>query len=337
MTAGTCARTDPVFYASGTVFPLLDADGTVTGFVKIARDLTERKQYEDALQQAHDELEQRVLERTDELERENRERRANEGRVRRLLQRLVTVQEDERRRIARDLHDHFGQQMTALRLNLAAIRDRAKDASIIELAQNADQLAEQLDGDVDFLAWDLRPAALDDVGLADTLRRFMQEWSAHYGIGVDFHTAGLDGDRLAPVVETNLYRIAQEAMNNVYKHARASHVDVILERRGCEGRADHRRRRHRVRRGEGGRQHRQQGTWVERHARTRDAGRRHARRGDDARQRDNRLRQGASAGIAVPVRSPHAGSAALALTLVQGGEIAAGLLQLGDVTHSHPG
>ena len=222
------------FYASGTVFPLLDADGTVTGFVKIARDLTERKQYEDALQQAHDELEQRVLERTDELERENRERRANEGRVRRLLQRLVTVQEDERRRIARDLHDHFGQQMTALRLNLAAIRDRAKDASIIELAQNADQLAEQLDGDVDFLAWDLRPAALDDVGLADTLRRFMQEWSAHYGIGVDFHTAGLDGDRLAPVVETNLYRIAQEAMNNVYKHARASHVDVILERRGSK-------------------------------------------------------------------------------------------------------
>ena len=146
----------------------------------------------------------------------------------------MTVQEDERRRIARDLHDHFGQQMTALRLNLAAIRDRAEDASIIELAQNADQLAEQLDGDVDFLAWDLRPAALDDVGLADTLRRFMQEWSAHYGIGVDFHTAGLDGDRLAPVVETNLYRIAQEAMNNVYKHARASHVDVILERRGAK-------------------------------------------------------------------------------------------------------
>ena len=221
-----------LFYVTGTVSPLLDAEGKVTGFVKIARDLTERKQYEDALRQAHDVLEDRVLERTRDLELEIRERRANEGRVRRLLQRLVTVQEDERRRIARDLHDHLGQQMTALRLNLAAIKDRPEDRAVAELAQKADELAEQLDADVDFLAWELRPAALDDVGLADTLRRFVQEWSSHYGISVDFHTAGLDGQRLPAVVETNLYRIAQEAMNNVYKHARASHVDIILERRG---------------------------------------------------------------------------------------------------------
>jgi signal transduction histidine kinase len=124
--------------------------------------------------------------------------------------------------------------MTALRLNLAAIKDRPTDPHIGELAQKADELAEQLDADVDFLAWELRPAALDDVGLADTLRRFVQEWSAHYGITVDFHTSGLDERRLAPVIETNLYRIAQEAMNNVYKHARASRVDLILERRGVQ-------------------------------------------------------------------------------------------------------
>jgi len=223
-----------LFYVTGTVSPLLDAGGEVTGFVKIARDLTERKQYEDALREAHDDLEERVLERTRDLELEIRERRANEGRVRRLLQRLVTVQEDERRRIARDLHDHLGQQMTALRLTLAAIRDRPADGAVAELAQKADELAEQLDADVDFLAWELRPAALDDVGLADTLRKFVQEWAAHYGITVDFHTAGLDGQRLPPVIETNLYRIAQEAMNNVYKHARASHLDLILERRGSQ-------------------------------------------------------------------------------------------------------
>ena len=223
-----------LFYVTGTVAPLLDAGGDVTGFVKIARDLTERKQYEDALREAQDDLEERVLARTRDLELEIRERRANEGRVRRLLQRLVTVQEDERRRIARDLHDHLGQQMTALRLNLAAIKDRPGDAAVGELAQKADELAEQLDADVDFLAWELRPAALDDVGLADTLRRFVQEWASHYGISVDFHSAGLDDQRLAPVIETNLYRIAQEAMNNVYKHARASHVDLILERRGSQ-------------------------------------------------------------------------------------------------------
>ena len=221
-----------LFYVTGTVSPVVDARGQVIGFVKIARDLTERKEYEDALRNAHEELENRVLARTRELELEIHERRSNEERVRRLLQRLVTVQEDERRRIARDLHDHLGQQMTALRLNIAAIKERPAGTEVAHLAQKADELAEQLDADVDFLAWEMRPAALDDVGLADTLRRFAEEWSAHYRIPIDFHTSGLESRRLPSVAETNVYRIAQEAMNNIYKHARASHVDLILERRG---------------------------------------------------------------------------------------------------------
>jgi signal transduction histidine kinase len=124
--------------------------------------------------------------------------------------------------------------MTALRLNIAAIKERPADADVARLAEKADELAQQIDADFDFLAWEMRPAALDDVGLADTLRRFSVEWSAHYGISVEYHTSGLDNWRLPPVAETNLYRIAQEAMNNIYKHAGASHVDVILERRGAE-------------------------------------------------------------------------------------------------------
>jgi PAS domain S-box-containing protein len=231
-------KSGSLFYASGTMSPLRNTRGELTGFVKIARDLTERKQYEDALQRAHDELENRVLSRTRELaganatlETEVGERRANEERVRALLKRLVTIQEDERRRIARDLHDHLGQQMTALRLNLAALKEQPAGDEAQELATQADRIAEQIDADVDFLAWELRPASLDDVGLAGTLARFVREWSKHYSIGAEFHTSGLTDRRVPSSTETNLYRIAQEAMNNVYKHAQASHVDVILERR----------------------------------------------------------------------------------------------------------
>ena len=112
------------FYASGVLVPLRP-DGTLTGYAKIARDLTERKQLEDALLRAHDELEQRVRDRTAELARTNselaaevQERRAAEAQVTALFRRLVTVQEEERRRIARDLHDQLGQPMTVLRLEL---------------------------------------------------------------------------------------------------------------------------------------------------------------------------------------------------------------------------
>jgi two-component system CheB/CheR fusion protein len=225
------------FFASGTLFPLRDGSGILTGFVKIARDLTERKQYEDALKSAHNELEVRVKERTRELADANTalglevdERRAGEDRVKSLLKRLVTVQEDERRRIARDLHDHLGQQMTALRLNLDSLKTRS-DASgeLRARVEQADRIAERLDADVEFLAWELRPAGLDDIGLPGTLSKFLREWSDHYGIAADLHVSGLDHQRLRPEIETSLYRIAQEALNNIFKHAKAARADVLLE------------------------------------------------------------------------------------------------------------
>jgi PAS domain S-box-containing protein len=227
------------FFASGTLFPLRDREGTFTGYVKIARDLTERKQYEDALQSAHNDLELRVEERTRELASANTalgqevdERRAGEERVKGLLKRLVTIQEDERRRIARDLHDHLGQQMTALRLNLESLKTRP-DATgeLRERVEQTDRIAERLDADVEFLAWELRPAGLDDIGLPGTLSKFLREWSRHYGIAAEFHVSGLDHQRLGTEIETSLYRIAQEALNNIYKHARAGRADVLLERR----------------------------------------------------------------------------------------------------------
>jgi signal transduction histidine kinase len=77
----------------------------------------------------------------------------------------------------------------------------------------------------------LRPAALDDFGLDMALRRYASEWSEHNGVAVDFHSQGVEAHRLPTEVETTLYRITQEALTNVLRHAKAQRVGVILERR----------------------------------------------------------------------------------------------------------
>jgi PAS domain S-box-containing protein len=230
------------FYASGVLSPLGDAQES--GFVKVARDLTERARAEEELRRAHDELEQRVAARTEELRLsvetmlgEVKERRTAEEQARTLVGQLVTAQEDERRRISRDLHDQLGQQLTALRLKLAAMREGCDgDEAGRARVEEVQALAERIDSEVDFLAWELRPTALDDLGLSAALTNFVREWSKHYGIPAEFHVAGFGSGmlRLPPEVETCLYRIAQEALNNVYKHAQAARVSVILERRDGE-------------------------------------------------------------------------------------------------------
>jgi two-component system sensor histidine kinase UhpB len=84
---------------------------------------------------------------------------------------------------------------------------------------------------VDHLVWELRPTALDDLGLRAALANYVQDWSGRVGVSAKLQTSGLLDDRLPPDAETALYRIAQEALTNVAKHARAGNVDVILERR----------------------------------------------------------------------------------------------------------
>jgi PAS domain S-box-containing protein len=186
-----------------------DPDGPVVRIVGTHFDLTERKQAEEA------------------RERERSERARTE-----LLGRMVFAQEDERRRIAREMHDQFGEQLTALGLRIRMLKEAAAGREDLSAQVDAlEHVAEQLDRDVDHLVWELRPTALDDLGLRAALANYVQDWSARVRISAELHTAGLTNDRLASEIETTLYRIAQEALNNIAKHARAGHVEIILERR----------------------------------------------------------------------------------------------------------
>ncbi len=227
------------FFASGVTAPLYVGE-ELAGYAKIATDLTEKKRSAEALQRAYDEMESRVLERTRELAsmnetlmREISERQTAERQKIELLKRLVSGQEVERRRIARDLHDHLGQRLTALRLKLASLREAtAGDQDLYERATRIQQIAELIDSEVSFLAWELRPSTLDELGLLDAMSAFVKEWSKHYEIDAEFHSAGLGDARLDREAETHLYRITQEALNNIYKHANAKNVSVLIEKAG---------------------------------------------------------------------------------------------------------
>jgi PAS domain S-box-containing protein len=179
-----------------SVSPIRDDQGRIIGASKVARDISDR------------------------LERERAQ----------LLTRLVVAQEDERARMARELHDQLGQQMTALRLTLetlkAAALDRHDLRAQIEMLQ---EMARQLDADVAFRVRGLRSAVLETRGLAAALREYVGNWSQHFSLPLRLHT-NLTEDRLPPEVEGTMYRVVQEALNNVLKHARAVHVDIALER-----------------------------------------------------------------------------------------------------------
>ncbi|MCA1614499.1 MAG: PAS domain-containing protein, partial [Acidobacteria bacterium] len=202
--------------------PVFAADGTTVDVVAgSTRDVTERKRLEDTLRRAHEEMEGRVRERTSELAEANvslkaevRERRGAEERVKSLLRQLVTVQEEERRRIARDIHDQMGQQMTALRMSLESLRANYNgQTELAEQCARASSLAEELDQSVGFLTWELRPAALDHLGLSAALANLVSGWSERYRLPAEYHASGVDDLGLSPDAEINLYRLAQEALH----------------------------------------------------------------------------------------------------------------------------
>jgi PAS domain S-box-containing protein len=224
-----------VFFASGLLHSVYE-DGKLACFIKIVRDLTERVQLEAALEDAINSMEMKVEERTSELGEANKVLKLQVVRQQRndlmrqaLMQRIINTQEDERKRISRDLHDHLGQELTALRLRMRLLKDKyGKDDQSFKDISAVEDMLKEIDEQVEFLTWELRPAAMEELGLEAALHNFVVEWSEHFDTPVDLRVRRKSDKRLAPVAEINLYRIAQESLNNIAKHAGASHVNVIL-------------------------------------------------------------------------------------------------------------
>jgi signal transduction histidine kinase len=146
------------------------------------------------------------------------------------LRRAVEGQELERRRLARELHDETGQALTSILLGLSAL-DEAEDADAIGTAvRNLRELVVDTLQNVRRLAVELRPTALDDFGLTAALERLAENFSEQTGIAIEVE-AGLGQERLPSDVETVLYRLVQEALTNVVKHAQAEHVSIVLRRK----------------------------------------------------------------------------------------------------------
>ncbi|MEI8104466.1 MAG: GAF domain-containing protein [Actinomycetes bacterium] len=146
------------------------------------------------------------------------------------LRRVVAAQELERRRLARELHDETGQSLTSILLGLRALEDTSDPARTKQAVANLREMTVATLQDVRRLAVELRPKALDDFGLIPALERLTETWHAKTGITVDF-AARLGDDALATEVATALYRIVQEALTNIVKHAQAGRVSILLTRK----------------------------------------------------------------------------------------------------------
>jgi signal transduction histidine kinase len=146
------------------------------------------------------------------------------------LRRVMSAQELERRRLARELHDETGQALTSILLGLKTLEDVGSAEELAESTSRLRELVVTTLQDVRRLAVELRPKALDDFGLVPALERLVETFREQTGIEVDLEPR-LGEERLPSDVETTLYRITQEALTNVVKHAHAKRVSIVLTRR----------------------------------------------------------------------------------------------------------
>jgi PAS domain S-box-containing protein len=199
--------TGQTWVGSYSFAPIRTEEGAIVGAVFTARDITEIKARQAELEHAHADL-QRLIESKDQ------------------------VQEEERKRIARDLHDDLQQTLAAIRIDVGVIDQRlsAGPANVSPLLAKVDQLASAAIVSTRRIINDLRPQVLGDLGLASALELLARQFSQRTGIACHVEATDASSDALAggSSIATALYRITQEALNNVFKHARASEVHIGL-------------------------------------------------------------------------------------------------------------
>ena len=198
--------------------PVVDANGRFMGYRGTGSDVTAVTRAEQAIREAKEQL----------IEHQAQKLASDAERLD-LLRRVINAQEDERLRIARELHDQTGQDLTGLSLGLKSLEMSLRDERGLATLRWLQSLAAKIDSNLQRTAWDLRPTALDDVGLVGALETGIADWSERFGVSVDFHAHIAATVNLPKAVETTAYRVVQEALTNVLKHAAARTVTLVLE------------------------------------------------------------------------------------------------------------
>jgi PAS domain S-box-containing protein len=200
------------FWSNVVVTPLRDKTGNIIGFSKITRDMTERKMLMDSIQQHADELE-----------------RAQQS-LRRLSGQLLQVQDDERRRLARELHDGAGQILAALNMNLQSLQDAIKERiapNLVQRLAESIRLTNQVIKETRTLSYLLHPPLLDEAGLRDALHWFVGGFIERSGIQTELHISA-DFPRLPREQEVAIFRIIQEALTNIHRHSGSAKARIHL-------------------------------------------------------------------------------------------------------------
>jgi len=233
---------------SVTVSPIMDANGKVIGASKVAHDITQRKKAAEAerrlnvLTGSNRRLEKEIArrQRVEESLKQTQaqqsqllaQSRQMQDQLRDLSHRLLSVQEDERKRISRELHDVIAQTLTSINLRLASLT-KESTLSAKDLARSIARTQELVAHSVDTVhqfARELRPTALDDLGIIPALQTYLKNFTAQTGIHVRLSVFAavnhVNGDK-----RTVLYRVAQEALTNVARHAQASRAEVKIQKR----------------------------------------------------------------------------------------------------------
>jgi PAS domain S-box-containing protein len=202
------------FWASVVITALRSEDGMLSGFAKVTQDLTERRAAEERVQDLNRELRQRVL----QLDESRRVVELRTLELQKLSARLLHIQDEERRRIARELHDDLGQQLCVLKMTLPKIDANKQALEIVDTASSS----------VRSLSYLLHPPLLDETGLRSALDWYVEGLAKRSGIKISLTITPVIFPRLSRDIETTIFRIVQEALTNVYRHSDSDSARVEI-------------------------------------------------------------------------------------------------------------